>query len=158
MTLSKRHQRLLAGARRDGFLRAAGGDDEPARRAWGRWCMKMRVPVLIWLRPSKAARSGKLLLDLCTTPNELGAQGQEAIRRMLARHSPRGKGKVESTGVEWPRVSAHAVPAAASELYRMATSLGIYEPDMRRLTERRGQMTKRLKLPVPIRGRRKAIA
>ena len=158
MTLSKRHQRLLAGARRDGFLRAAGAEDDPARRAWGRWCMKMRVPVLVWLRPTKTARQGKLMLDLCTTPNELSTQGQEAIRLMLARQAPRGKGKVESVGAEWPRVSAHAVPAAAKELYRMATSLGIYEPDMRRLAERRSEMTKRLKLPVPIRTRRKAIA
>ncbi|MEP7363731.1 MAG: hypothetical protein ABI972_10785, partial [Acidobacteriota bacterium] len=123
MTLSKRHQRLLAAARRDGFLRAAAGEDEPARRAWGRWCMRMRVPVLVWLRPSKTARSGKLLLDLCTTPNELSSQGQEAIRLMLARRASRGKGKVESVGAEWSRVSARVVPAAANELYRMATSL-----------------------------------
>ena len=158
MTLTKRHLRLLSAARRDGFLRAAAGEDDPARRAWGRWCMKMRVPVVVWLRQSKTARSGKLLLDLCTTPNEFSGEGREAIRAMLARHAPRGTGRVESVSVEWARFGAGNVSAAAVELYRMATSLGVYEPDMRRLTERRNAMAKRWKLPVPIRGRRKAIA
>ena len=120
--------------------------------------MKMRVPVLVWLRPAKTARSGKLLLDLCTTPNELSAQGREAIRQMLMSRAPRGRGKVESVGAEWSPVSARAVCGAAGELYRMATSLGVYEPDIRRLSERRNEMTRRMKLPVPIRGRRKAIA
>ncbi|MCC7236017.1 MAG: hypothetical protein IT163_11975 [Bryobacterales bacterium] len=119
--------------------------------------MKMRVPVLVWLRPSKAARTGRLVLDLCTTPNGLSPEGQEAIRLMLARLAPGGQGYVEAVGAGWQPVSAPKVAAAAGELFRMASTLGVYQPDTRRLEARLREMAHNLKLPVPIR-RRKAIA
>jgi len=146
-------------ARREGFLRvAAMEEDEPARRAWGRWCMKMRVPVLVWTRPSKTSRTGKLVLDMCTTPNGLSEEGQESVRQMMARQVRRGEGRVEPVGVAWTEVSARALVPLATELLRMATTLGVYEPDMRKLEQRRREMTRRLNLPVPIRTRRAAIA
>lgn len=158
MPLSLRHLRLLSGARREGFLRAVAVEDEPARRAWGRWCMRMRIPVVVWQRASRTARTGRLMLDLCTTPNELSHEGQEAVFQLLSRRVPRGEGSVESVCVEWRGVSARKLPTTAAELYRMATSLGSYQPDMRRLETRRQEMSERLKLPVPIRRRRAAIA
>ncbi|MCC6292938.1 MAG: hypothetical protein IT164_09845 [Bryobacterales bacterium] len=119
--------------------------------------MKMRVPVLVWLRPSKAARAGKLMLDLCTTPNGFSDEGREAVRLMLARLCPNGRGRVEAVGAEWQPVSALQVAATAGELFRMASTIGVYQPDLRRLEARLREMARQLKLPVPIR-RRKAIA
>jgi len=120
--------------------------------------MRMRIPVVVWQRASRTARTGRLMLDLCTTPNELSQEGQEAVFQLLSRRVPRGEGSVESVCVEWRGVSAGKLPATAAELYRMATTLGSYQPDMRRLEARRQEMSERLKLPVPIRRRRAAIA
>lgn len=136
MELSARACRLLAAARRDGYLRMVAGEDEACRREWGRWCMAMRVPVVVWRRRSRTARTGRLYVDLCTTPNELRTEGQERLRRVLLRAAPKGEGRVSAVAAEWSRVNARTAGRLAREAYRTVTTLGLYQPDLRRLVAR----------------------
>jgi len=120
----------LETARQRGFLDQRRRNSEPHRQAYERWCWSLKIPVVRILRQSPRSRFSVVLLDMYTTPNTLSAEGEQAAVELCQRIQPRPERSVSPFGGEFRKIPHARAPKFAREIFRIATSLGYYLPDM----------------------------
>src|ERR1044072_3652359 len=111
-TMKGRRRRRLEAAREKGYLDAACPDAQELARWHGRWCWRLRLP-LVWLeRHSPRSRYGRLHLEMFTAAHLLTAEGQAAMRSLW-----RGAG-VTAHDASWSRIPLPELDRMAHRVLR----------------------------------------
>jgi len=137
MDFRGREQRQLESARCTGYLDQRNQDREALRRAYERWCWTMKVPIVRILRQSPRSRFSTVVLEMYTTPNTLSAEGQEAVVKLCEKACRKPERLLSPFGGEFKKIRHAAAPKFARGLFRVATNLGYYLPDLALLDARR---------------------
>ena len=129
-------RRNLDRAKERGYLDPGRRPKLTLEREYGRWCWKFRLPMVRVDRQSVYSRYSRLHLDLCGTPNTLSAAGIEQIRKIVSDAGGFSLGQINEVGGVWGHIRRTSVASVAREVFKTATTLGYYQPDLA-LFERR---------------------
>ena len=137
VNLNGRELGTLGRAREHGYLDQRNQVRESLLRAYERWCWTMKIPIVRIRRRSPRSRYCVVLLEMYTTPNTLSVEGQQAMARLGEKGSRHGDLSLSAYGGEFGGIPAMESMKFARELFRVATTLAYYIPDMALLEARR---------------------
>jgi hypothetical protein len=120
--LTGRQRRRLRLARENGFLNAACRDPRKLLAAYGRWCWRLRIPMVWSERRSPHSRFGRVHFDLCTTAHRLTSAGQAELQRLG------WKVTVSPHDARWDRVLLRDLDRLAAAAFRASTRTANREP------------------------------
>ncbi|HZU28559.1 MAG TPA: hypothetical protein VFA04_23745 [Bryobacteraceae bacterium] len=120
-TLTGRERALLRRAQDEGWLNAGTNGGNRLVRAYGRWCWRVRIPMVWFERRSAHSRYCRVHLDMFTTAHAVSEQGLAEIIAFL----PDARTSVHDVRAEWVRGSDAGT--VAGRLFRAATRKGNYE-------------------------------
>ena len=137
MEFKGRERSVLERARRTGCLDQRNQHRDAVRREYERWCRTMKIPIVRILRQSPRSRFSIVVLEMYTTPNTLSAEGQEAVVHACEKACRRPERSLSAFGGEFHGSLNPAALKFAREIFRLATHLGYYLPDLALLEARR---------------------
>jgi len=113
--LEARQRRRLERARADGYLDARCPRNQKILNAYGRWCWRLKLPLVWFERQSPHSRFGRIRLDLFTTAKQLNPEGQAEIRGLAP-----GAVDISPHDAIWSRVRIGKLEELAARVLRAA--------------------------------------
>lgn len=129
MTIAGYQRYLLEIARERAYLDTGRLPLNQLEMEYGRWCWKLRQPMVVLTRQSFYSRYCILKLDLCGTPNLLNKAGQARIKAIVEEAGGRAKTPPNEVGGVWTHLPRAVASKVAREAFKVATTLGYYQPD-----------------------------
>ena len=133
-------------AKERGYLDPGRRPKLELEREFGRWCWKFRLPMLRVERHSVHSRYSRLHLDLCGTPNTLTGAGMARIAQIVDQAGGFAIGNINEVGGGWAHIRRDSVAGVAREVFKTATTLGYYQPDLALYERRQIEYATRLDL------------
>ena len=149
MQSAGRQRHLLEKARERGYLDTGRRSLNELELEFGRWCWKLRQPFVVVTRQSVYSRYSILRLDLCGTPNMLNTAGRKCIQQLMEQSGAKQIGDSNEVHGVWGHVENSLVATIAREVYKIATTLGYYQPDFELYEKRQQEYATKLGLLAP---------
>jgi hypothetical protein len=96
-------------------------------QAYGLWCWKLKLPMVLAERRSLHSRYGRVYLEMFTSGMRLSADGQEAMREICAPANPAEWTRVSAHDACWDHVALASAADMARTVFRTAVRAGNYE-------------------------------
>ena len=148
MTIAGYQRYLLEIARERAFLDTGRRPLNQLEMEYGRWCWKLRQPLVVLTRQSFYSRYSIMKLDLCGTPNLLNKAGQARIKAIIEEAGGRAKKPPNEVGGVWTHLPRAVASKVAQEAFKVATTLGYYQPDFGLYEKREKEYALKLGLPA----------
>jgi hypothetical protein len=123
--LSGRDRRRLQLAHEKGYLDARCASGPKLLRAHGKWCWRLKLPVVWFERQTPHSKFGRVYLELFTTPNILTAAGEAELQELATRYSG-SRVQVTPNDARWERVRLDAAEKLANAVFRATLRVGNY--------------------------------
>jgi hypothetical protein len=120
-----RDRRRLQLAREKGYLDARCASSPKLLRAHGKWCWRLKLPMVWFERHTPHSRFGRVYLELFTTPNTLTAAGQAELQELATRHTG-SRVQVTPNDARWERIRLDAIEKLANAVFRATVRVGNY--------------------------------
>jgi hypothetical protein len=120
-----RDRRRLQLAREKGYLDARCLNVPKLLTAHGKWCWRLKVPMVWYERQTPHSRFGRVHLDLFTTPNSLTAAGRAALEELASKQAG-SRAQVTPNDAHWERVRLAGIDKLASAVFRATVRAGNY--------------------------------
>ena len=146
MTNAGYQRYLLEIARERAFLDTGRRPLQQLEMEYGRWCWKLRQPLVVLTRQSFYSRYSVMKLDLCGTPNLLNEAGRTRIQGLIKEAGGRAKVPPNEVGGLWTHLGRAEAPKVAHEVFKVATTLGYYQPDFELSAQREKEYARKLGL------------
>ena len=146
MTIAGYQRYLLETARERAFLDTGRRPLNQLEMEYGRWCWKLRQPLVVLTRQSLYSRYSVMKLDLCGTPNLLNKAGKARIQGIVEESGGRSKAQPTEVGGVWTHLPRSVAAKVAQEVFRVATTLGYYQPDFALYEKREKEYARKLGL------------
>jgi hypothetical protein len=127
LPLTPRQQGRLRKAREKGYLDARCRENEALVQAYGLWCWRLKVPMVLAERRSKYSRYARVYLEMFTSGMRLSSDGQSAMRAICAPSNRADGTMVSPHDACWDHVALPNAVDVARTVYRMAVRAGNYE-------------------------------
>ena len=146
MTLAGYQRYLLETARERAYLDTGRRPLNQLEMEYGRWCWKLRQPLVVITRQSFYSRYSVMKLDLCGTPNLLNKAGQARIKAIVEEAGGRAQKTPNEVGGVWTHLPRNVAWKVAQEAFKVATTLGYYQPDFDLYAKREKEYEQKLGL------------
>lgn len=120
-----RDPRRLQLARERGYLDARCPSGPKLLQAHGKWCWRLKVPMVWYERLTPHSRFGRVHMDLFTTPNSLTAAGRAQLEELASKHAG-SRVEITTNDAHWERVRLNAIDKLASAVFRATVRAGNY--------------------------------
>ncbi len=120
-----RDRRRLQLAHEKGYLDARCASSPKLLRAHGKWCWRLKLPMVWFERQTPYSRFGRVYLELFTTPATLTAAGEAELQELGARNTG-SRVQVTPHDARWDRVRLDATEKLASAVFRATIRAGNY--------------------------------
>jgi len=121
-----RDRRRLQVAREKGYLDARCASGPKLLRAYGKWCWRLKLPVVWFERQTLHSKFGRVYLELFTTPNILTAAGEAELQELATRHSG-SRVQVTPNDACWEHVRVDVAEKLAYAVFRATLRVGNYQ-------------------------------
>jgi len=128
-----RDRRRLQVAREKGYLDARCASGPKLLKAHGKWCWRLKLPMVWFERQTPYSRFGRVHLELFTTPNTLTAAGQAELQDLATRQAG-ARVQVTPNDAHWERVRLDAIEKLANAVFRATVRAGNYRLSTAKLT------------------------
>jgi hypothetical protein len=128
-----RDRRRLQLAREKGYLDARCASGPKLLRAHGKWCWRLKLPVVWFERLTPHSRFSSVYMELFTTPNTLTAAGEAELHELGARHAG-SQVRVTPNDARWERIRMDATEKLANAVFRATVRRGNYRISASKLT------------------------
>ena len=144
MTIAGYQRYQLEIARERAYLDLGRRPQPQLEMEYGRWCWKLRQPMVVLSRQSFYSRYCVLKIDLCGTPNLLNEAGRARIEGIVKQAGGRPKQPTNEVGGTWTHLKRPLAQKVAQDVFKVATTLGYYQPDFELYARREKEYASRL--------------